>query len=83
MQRSRIFVFSVIASLGLLSYGVAFGLTESVDLFGQSNSADIILNDIWIEPQNPENGQGVSIHVHHQSMLSKIFSAREKIQPYL
>ena len=52
----------MIASLGLLSYGVAFGLTESVDLFGESNSADIILNDIWIEPQNPENGQGVSIH---------------------
>ena len=62
MQYSRIFVFSIITSLGLLSYGVAFGLTESVDLFGESNSADIILNDIWIEPQNPENGQGVSIH---------------------
>lgn len=62
MQYSRIFIILIITSFGLLNYGVAFGLTESVDLFGQSNSADIILNDIWIEPQNPENGQAVSIH---------------------
>ena len=37
-------------------------LTESVDLFGQTNSADLILNDIWIEPRNPKEGDIISIH---------------------
>jgi hypothetical protein len=37
-------------------------LTESVDLFGEINSADLILNDIWIEPENPINGEAVTIH---------------------
>ena len=46
----------------LLNSGVAYGLTESIDLFGQSNSADIILNDLWIEPKNPYNGETISIH---------------------
>ena len=33
-----------------------------MDLFGQTNSADIVLNDIWIEPENPKDGEGLSIH---------------------
>jgi hypothetical protein len=40
----------------------SFSLTESVDLFGQINSADLILNDIWIEPENPRSGEVVTIH---------------------
>ncbi|MGH1568831.1 MAG: hypothetical protein ACRBBZ_06580 [Nitrosopumilus sp.] len=37
-------------------------MTESVDIFGQINSADLILNDIWIEPENPKAGESVSVH---------------------
>jgi hypothetical protein len=33
-----------------------------VDLFGQINSVDIVLNDIWIEPENPKDGDIISIH---------------------
>jgi hypothetical protein len=33
-----------------------------VDLFGQTNSADIVLNDIWIEPENAKDGEALSIH---------------------
>jgi len=40
----------------------SFGLTESVSLFGEINSVDLILNDIWIEPENPKDGESVSIH---------------------
>ncbi|MDH3192625.1 MAG: hypothetical protein OEM18_08070 [Nitrosopumilus sp.] len=40
----------------------SYGLTESIDLFGQINSADLILNDIWIEPENPKNGEPISVH---------------------
>ena len=58
--------------LVVLNYGPAYGLTESIDVFGQSNSADIILNDIWIEPKNPENGQPISIHgsVYNAGIIS-------------
>lgn len=45
-----------------LFYNSAFALTESVDLFGQINSVDLILNDIWIEPENPKVGEAVSVH---------------------
>jgi hypothetical protein len=31
-------------------------------LFGEINSADIVLNDIWIEPENPKNGDAVTIY---------------------
>ena len=63
MRQSRIMVLSIIGIVtSLLNFGVAYGLTESIDIFGQSNSADIILNDVWIEPRNPKNGQAVSIH---------------------
>ena len=44
------------------SFTSSYSLTESVDLFGQINSADIVLNDIWIEPENPKNGEVISIH---------------------
>jgi len=37
-------------------------LTESVKLFGEINSVDLILNDIWMEPKNPKEGEAVSIH---------------------
>ncbi len=40
----------------------SFGLTESVQLFGEVNSIDLILNDIWMEPQNPKDGEPISIY---------------------
>ena len=46
----------------ILVFNPSFGLTESVDLFGQINSVDLVLNDIWIEPENPKEGEVVSIH---------------------
>jgi len=45
-----------------LVYNTSFGLTESVGLFGQTNSVDLVLNDIWMEPKNPKEGEAVSIH---------------------
>ena len=45
-----------------ISFQQSFSLTESVDLFGSTNSVDLILNDIWIEPENPMKGEAVSIH---------------------
>lgn len=56
----KIFVIGFL-SLSLV-YNTSFGLTESVDLFGQTNSVDLILNDIWMEPKNPKGGEAVSIH---------------------
>ena len=72
MQKKGIIFLSIIGALTLLNYGDVFGLTESIDLFGQSNSADIILNDIWIEPQNPKIGQAISIHgsVYNAGIIS-------------
>ena len=49
----------IVISLGIQS---SFALTESVDLFGTVNSADLILNDIWIEPENPKNREAVTVH---------------------
>ena len=40
----------------------SFGLTESIELFGQTNSADLVLNDIWIEPKNPKQGEVITVH---------------------
>ena len=45
-----------------LVFGTSFGLTEAVDLFGQTNSVDLVLNDIWIEPENPKEGEAVTVH---------------------
>ena len=45
-----------------LVYSPIFALTESVKLFGEINSVDLILNDIWMEPKNPKEGEAVSIH---------------------
>jgi hypothetical protein len=41
--------------VGVLSLRIpdSFSLTKSVDLFGEINSVDLVLNDIWIEPENP------------------------------
>ena len=48
----------------LISFSVSpsFSLTESVNLFGEINSSDIILNDIWIEPENATNGEPITIY---------------------
>ena len=57
---ARLIAISIIAiSLGGQS---SFALTESVDLFGTVNSADLVLNDIWIEPENPKNREAVTVH---------------------
>ncbi|WP_420545684.1 hypothetical protein [Nitrosopumilus sp.] len=56
----RLVAISIITiSLGIQS---SFALTESVDLFGTINSADLVLNDIWIEPENPKNREAVTVH---------------------
>ena len=44
------------------SFPSSLSLTESVDLFGEINSADLILNDIWIEPENPRDKEAVTVH---------------------
>ena len=50
----------------------SFGLTESVQLFGEVNSIDLILNDIWMEPENPKDGEPISIHgsVYNAGVIS-------------
>ena len=59
-QVVRLIAISIIAtSLGIQS---SFALTESVDLFGTVNSADLVLNDIWIEPESPKNREAVTVH---------------------
>ena len=44
------------------SFTSSHSLTESMDLFGQINSVDIVLNDVWIEPENPKDNEVISIH---------------------
>ena len=56
----KIFVIGCFAFF--LVYNPIFALTESVDLFGEINSVDLILNDIWMEPKNPKEGEAISIH---------------------
>ena len=54
---------SIIACLWFSNIGnLAYSLTESVDLFGQINSVDLVLNDVWIEPENPKRGDAITIH---------------------
>jgi len=55
-------MFLVFCFLFSFTIDTSFSLTESVDLFGEINSADLILNDIWIEPENPRSGEVVTIH---------------------
>ena len=43
-------------------FGLSFALTESIDLFGQTNSVDLVLNDIWIVPSNPREGEEVMVY---------------------
>ena len=40
------------------SFSPSYGLTEAVDLFGEINSVDLVLNDIWIKKKK----KGVEIH---------------------
>ena len=54
--------FVIILLLIPITLDNSFGLTESIDLFGQTNSVDLVLNDIWIEPKNPKEGESISIH---------------------
>ena len=46
-----VLIFSICLSFSITS---SFSLTESVDIFGRVNSSDLILNDIWMEPENPK-----------------------------
>lgn len=55
-------IFAIVFFAFSLVYSTSFGLTESVDLFGLTSSVDLVLNDIWIEPENPKNGESVSVH---------------------
>jgi len=55
----RLFLIVVL----FLSFSVtsSYSLTESIDLFGKTSSADLVLNDIWIEPENPKKGESVTV----------------------
>jgi len=55
-------IFLIFCFLVSFTITPSFSLTESVNLFGEINSADIVLNDVWIEPENPNNGEAVTIH---------------------
>ena len=59
--RNVLLVFVMGCFLSSFVFNTSFGLTESVDLFGQTNSADLVLNDIWMEPKNPREGEAVSV----------------------
>ena len=48
--------------VGSVTFQYSFSLTESVDIFGQINSVDLVLNDIWIEPANAKNGEPITVH---------------------
>lgn len=54
--------FVIICTFLSFSITSSYSLTESVDLFGKTSSVDLVLNDIWIEPENPKKGEAVSIH---------------------
>ena len=55
-------LFLIASFLVPLIFTPSYSLTESVDLFGQINSADLVLNDIWMEPENPKEGEPIAIH---------------------
>ena len=65
-------LFLIIVICASFSFTPSHSLTESVDLFGQINSVDIVLNDIWIEPENPKKGETVTIHgsVYNAGVIS-------------
>ena len=62
LYKNTLGLFAIICFSLSFSVSQSYSLTESVDLFGQINSVDLILNDIWIEPENPVNGEAVTIH---------------------
>ena len=55
-------VFALCSILFFFNTPDSFGLTESVELFGEINSVDLTLIDIWMEPENPKENEPVSIH---------------------
>lgn len=54
-------LFLIVSICSSFSITSSFSLTEAVDLFGQNNSVDLVLNDIWIEPENPKNGEPITV----------------------
>lgn len=72
MQTNILRMFLILCFLFSFTVAPSFSLTESVNLFGEINSADIILNDIWIEPENPNAGDAVTIHasVYNAGIIS-------------
>ena len=62
IQTNMLRMFLIFCFLFSFTVAPSFSLTESVNLFGEINSADLILNDIWIEPENPINGEIVTIY---------------------
>ena len=62
-------IFSLVPSLWVIP---SFGLTESVELFGELNSIDLILNDVWMDTKNPTLGQPISVHasVYNAGIIS-------------
>jgi len=54
-------LFLIVALFLSFSVTSSDSLTESIDLFGKTTSADLVLNDIWIEPENPKKGEAVAV----------------------
>ena len=61
-------LFLIISFLIPLVFTPSYSLTETIDLFGQTNSVDLVLNDIWIEPENPKKGEAVDQYMVHCTM---------------
>ena len=62
VHKNMLRIILIFCVFGIFSFQYSFGLTESVDIFGQVNSVDLILNDIWIEPANARNGEPITVH---------------------
>jgi len=58
-------MFLVFCFLFLFTIDTSFSLTESIDLFGEVNSADLILNDIWIDNSRLINGIQYGVNVEN------------------
>ena len=62
LHNSTLRLFLIFCFFLSFSFPSSFSLTESVDLFGKSSSVDLVLNDIWIEPENPKNAEAITVH---------------------
>lgn len=46
------------------------GIEYTVEVKSINNSGPVVINRIWVEPQNPQPGQRVSLHVEYKNVSS-------------